>query len=117
MTDDRTPKRLDVSDIKAVVRALGPVRVEPVRSEFTGEVMLEFTPSPRKLTRTQAAARGTESLVDRTARRVQRTAELTADGKTNREIGDIIATEEGSAEGFAISTVKGWRRRGRGTQP
>lgn len=67
-------------------------------------------------TRADAAAVASETLRERTARRVQRTVELTDEGKSAREIGRIIATEEGSAE-FPVSTVRGWRSRGKGSKP
>ena len=79
-------------------------------------IIIEPLP-PRRRSRADAAAYATERLEDRTTRRIQRTVELTDDGYSAREIGQIIATEEGSDESFAIGTVKGWRRRGRGTQP
>jgi hypothetical protein len=79
-----------------------------------GTVGATWSRQPR--TRAAAAAFATGHLRQRTERRIRRTAELTAQGLTAREIGRIIATEEGE-EPFAISTVKGWRGRGRGSQP
>lgn len=68
-------------------------------------------------TRAEAAAIGSESLRERTRRRVRRTAELTAQDHTLADIGRIIASEEGQPAAFPKATVKGWRRLGRGPQP
>lgn len=61
------------------------------------------------LSRASASTVATDALEERTARRVRRTAELTAEGRTARQIGAIIASEEGASADFPVPTVRTWR--------
>lgn len=84
--------------------SIGTLPYKQVRAE-TAEVL----PLPRGA----AAAVATGALTHRTGHRVRRTAELTAQGMTARQIGEKVASEEGYPEPFPISTVRGWRRQAR----
>jgi hypothetical protein len=79
---------------------------------------LDITPAPLpRLPRAIAAAVASSTLRERTARRIARTVDLTAEGRTAREIGVLIASEEGEAGPFSPKTVKDWRARARGLKP
>ena len=100
-------EEMSVEELLAALPADWHARKDP-----DGSIVLEsqpFKPWPRSV----RAAYATMKLRERTERRIRRTAELTAGGKSAREIGQIIASEEGSDDGFPVTTVRGWRRRAR----
>lgn len=65
---------------------------------------------PVRMTKAEAAAKASHGLHARTMRRAARAAELQAAGRTRREIGELIAQEEGQPTAFPVSTVRDWIR-------
>ena len=73
------------------------------------EAELEILQAPA-MTKAEAAKRATGVLRNRTLRRAERAAGLRAEGKTRRQIGEVIAREEGQPAPFPVATVRDWLR-------
>jgi hypothetical protein len=94
------------TEFSVVSRTRGRVSVGQLPYALVRAELAQVLP----LSRPKAAAVATHSLESRTDQRVRRTAELTAQGLTARQIGEQIASEEGQPEPFPMATVRGWRR-------
>lgn len=103
-------KRAEEMTIEELLREFPPglAQVSRTPDGFVIEGM-PHSPWPRAATAAYASA----VLRERTARRLRRVAQLTTDGKTARQIGEIIASEENSPAAFPDTTVKAWRTRAR----
>jgi hypothetical protein len=103
----------DGTEFFVVSRSRGRVSIGVLPHRLVRSELADVLPLGRK----QASEVGSVSLEARTARRVKRTAELTAEGLAARRIGEQIASEEGEREPFPISTVRTWRRLARRGKP
>lgn len=77
-----------------------------------GDALVLEGPPRNRWPKAVAADYASNRLRERTVRRIKRTADLTHEGRTAREIGEILGAEE-DQPAFPVTTVRTWRHRAR----